>query len=378
MVSRVIVVAVVILALGGLIAYSQFRPEPNKVSGFIEADEIRVGSRIGGRVQVVHVEEGERVTAGQLLIELEPYDLLEREKEAVNNLAALDAAYRKLKDGLRPEEVAQAKARYEQAQAQLDALQNGPRRQEIEAARGRLEAAAAEAALAKSEFERAQTAFDRGAITRADLDTLSQKMTSAEGMHQVRQEELALLEAGNREENIREAEARVDEAEQAWQLAQSGYRQEDVEQARAARDAAEAKLEVIREQKKELSIKSPVNGVIEAMDLLAGDLVPAGAPVLSIMDDSRLWVRAYIPENRVGLTVGQKLEVSVDSMGDERMLGEISFISRQAEFTPSNAQTPEERSKQVFRVKVTLEGDLKKLRPGMTADVWLEPAGESQ
>lgn len=95
------------------------------------------------------------------------------------------------------------------------------------------------------------------------------------------------------------------------------------------------------------------------------------------MDNSRLWVRAYVPQNRVGLRLGQKLRVTVDSFGDEPFVGEIIFISRQAEFTPSNVQTPEERSKQVFRIKVALKKGLEKLRPGMTVDVWLEPMGES-
>ncbi len=117
----------------------------------------------------------------------------------------------------------------------------------------------------------------------------------------VRTQELELLEIGTREEEKREGRARVEEALQAWQLAQKGYRQEEIEKAKAARDGAQAALDVIREQKKELTIKSPIDGVIEALDLQKGDLVPAGGPVLSVLDESHLWVRAYVPQNRVGL-----------------------------------------------------------------------------
>jgi HlyD family secretion protein len=377
MLRRLIAISMAILFLAGLITYSQYRQQPNRVSGYVEADEIRVGSRVGGRVQAVRVEEGERVEQGQILVELEPYDLLQREREALQTLTALDAVYRRLVAGLRPEEIAQAKARHDQFKARLDLLEAGPREQEIEVARGRLLVAEAEQTLAKQNYKRNAELVQNQAISREDFDEVSEELNAAQAMVVVRKEELELLKIGTREEEKREAGARVEEAHQAWQLATSGYREQDIEQARAARDAAEAALDVIREQKKELTITCPIDGVIEALDLQQGDLVPAGAPVLSVMDDSRMWVRAYIPENRVGLQVGQQLWVTVDSFGDARFRGEITFISRQAEFTPSNVQTPEERSKQVFRVKVALREGLEKLRPGMTADVWLDSVGDA-
>lgn len=374
MIRRVIAVLLGLSLLVGLIAYSRLQPRPDYVSGYIEADEIRVGSRVGGRVHAVLVEEGERVTRGQTLVELEPFDLLERENEAVQLLAARDAEYRKLAAGLRPEEVAQAKARYEQVKARLDLLEEGPRAQEIEAARGRLLVAEAALSLAKQNYARSEGLFQRKAISREQFDEISEEVEKAQATVIVQKEELDLLLAGTRVEEKREAAARVTEAKNAWQLAEKGFRVEEIDQAKAARDAAQAALDVLRQQKKELTVTSPVDGIIEALDLQKGDLAPAGAPVLSVMDHQRLWVRAFVPQNRVGLRVGQKLWITVDSMGDERIQGEITFIARQAEFTPSNVQTPEERSKQVFRIKVALPGETSDLvRPGMTANVWLSP-----
>jgi multidrug resistance efflux pump len=95
---------------------------------------------------------------------------------------------------------------------------------------------------------------------------------------------------------------------------------------------------------------------------------------MSMLDTGGLWVRAYLPENR-HLELGQKVAVSVDAYPGESFGAEVTFISRQAEFTPSNVQTPEERSKQVFRIKVTLLEGLDRLRPGMAADVGLPPRG---
>ena len=364
------------LVLIGLIAYSKYRPTPDRASGFIEADEIRVGSRVGGRILRVHVAEGQRVSVGQPLLELEPFDLQAELQQAEANLAAREADLARLRAGLRPEEVAQAKARYEQLQARVDELAAGPRPQEIEAARARVAVAQAQLQLARENFRRVTRLVETNATTQENLDRATEALAAAEGELAARSEELNLLLAGTREETVRAARAQAEEARLAWTLAEQGFRQEDVAQAQAARDAAAAAVASAQARLAELTVVSPVAGVVEAIELQPGDLIPAGSPALSLMDDSRLWVRAYVPEDRLGLRTGQPLQIAVDSFPGRLFAGELTFISRQAEFTPSNVQTPEERVKQVFRIKVELREGLDVLRPGMAADVWLSaPAG---
>ncbi len=179
--------------------------------------------------------------------------------------------------------------------------------------------------------------------------------------------------AGTRPEEIAAAKAQLDEAQQAWLLEQNGYRAEDVAQTKAALESAQAALRAMDEQIGELTITAPLDAVVEAVDLRPGDMVTANAPVLSLTDISRLWVRVYVPENHLDLKLDEKVWVTIDSYPGRRFGGHISFIARQGEFTPSNVQTPEERSKQVFRVRVTLDEGLEELRAGMSADVWLEP-----
>jgi multidrug resistance efflux pump len=110
--------------------------------------------------------------------------------------------------------------------------------------------------------------------------------------------------------------------------------------------------------------------VVESIELRAGDLIAPNAPVIALLDPSRLWIRAYVPENRLDLQVGRPVSFRVDSFPGRRFPGRIAFVSRQAEFTPSNIQTPEERSKQVFRIKVEVTENLDVLRAGMSADVY--------
>ena len=186
----------------------------------------------------------------------------------------------------------------------------------------------------------------------------------------MRQEELQLLVTGTpRAEDIAAAEAELEEAKQAWQLVHSGSRPEDIAAATAAVAATQAALNAVDAQMQELEIKAPVNATVDAVELQKGDLVAAGAPVLSLIDTSRLWVRAYVPENRLDFRLNDEVVVVADSYQGDPFRGRITFVASQAEFTPNNVQTPEERSKQVFRIKVTLLSGQDKLAPGMPVDV---------
>ncbi len=317
---RVISIALVAVAGVSLLFWSQHRHVSLKVSGLIEADEIRIGSRVGGRVQKVPAFEGQRVRAGEVLVELAPYDLLEHR--------------------------AQAKATVAELGARLDELKHGPRAQEISAAEARFKFATAEIDLAQATFNRIKPSFEKNAVSAEEMDRAEKELKAATANLGQRQAELDLLKAGTRPEAIAQGEASV--------------------QAAAAAGAA------IDRQLEELTIKAPADALVESLDLQPGDMAAPNAPVLSLTALNNLWVRAYVPENHMNLSDGQKLSVSVDSFPGKRFAGHVSFVARQAEFTPNNVQTPEERSKQVFRIKVTLDEGLDVLRPGMSADVWLE------
>lgn len=381
MIKRVLLFLVVVTVLVSLIWYSQHRTPLNKVSGFLEAHEIRLGSRVGGRVARVHVEEGDVVRKDQLLIDLEPFDLLALEREAEATLAAREADYQRLKTGLRAEEKAQAQARYDRLKARMDLLDHGPRRQEVQVAEGNLDVARSDLKLARQNHARIVELAQRGVSAQEELDRATERLQAAEATVRVREQERELLEpeVWARAEEKAEARAQMEEAAQAWELAKKGFREEEIAAAQAARDAAQAALAALQARKQELQIRAPVDGVIEALALRPGDLTAPGAPVLSLQDTSELWVRAYVPENRLDLQRGQAVWVTVDSYPRDRFAAQVTFISRQAEFTPSNIQTPEERVKQVFRIKVTLQAGGQRLKPGMSADVWLdEPSGTGQ
>ena len=373
MLKRIVLVAGFVIVLVALLVFSQWRQPPAKVSGYIEADDMRLGSRVGGRVAEVLVQEGQTIAAGAVLVRLEAYDLGERQQQAEAEHASRCAVLKRLQSGFRVEEIAQAAARVERLTQKVKRLEDGPRPEEIAAARSRQKLAQAQLDRAKLTYDRNAALFrtESGAVTRDIMDRSTEELKVAEAAKETRDQELLLLEKGTRAEEVAEAKAELAEAEQAWLLTKNGSRAEDIEQAQAAVAAAQAALDAILTQRAELEVKSPVGGIVDAVDLQPGDLVAASAPVLSVIDTSRLWVRAYVPENRLQVKLGDQLPVTVDSFPSERFTGEVTYISRQAEFTPSNVQTPDERSKQVFRIKVTLKTGADKLRPGMAADVWL-------
>jgi multidrug resistance efflux pump len=376
MLNRGLLLVLVATLAMGLLVYSRYSTEPLKVSGFVEAYEIRIGSRVGGRVAEVLVDEGATVKQGETLVRLEPFDLVERRAQAQAELAARTAEYEKLVKGFRVEEIGQAEAERDRLAAMLAELENGPRKQEIAAAEARVRLADAELELTRQKLDRVERVVARNAASQEELDEASTALRVARATLEVRQEELAQLLEGTRPEEIQAAKAQLEQARQAWLLRRRGFRDEEIAQAKAAVEAAQAALQASEQQIAELTIAAPLDAVVEAIDLRPGDLVSAGAPIMSLMDTSRLWVRAYVPENHLNLTIGQEFWVTVDSFPGQRFRGHVSFISRQAEFTPSNVQTPEERSKQVFRIRVTLDEGRDLLRPGMSADVWLEVSGE--
>lgn len=323
MLKYVLLGLIVAGALVGLLLWSQQKTGPLQVSGYIEAHDIRIGSRVGGRVRAVHVDEGQTVRQGDTLVELEPFDLPQRRDEAT--------------------------ARCDQLKAQLDELITGPRKQEIEAARAQLAESQSQLELARRNYDRLKTLVAAHAESQEKFDAAAAQLKIAGAAADVQRQQLALLEEGTRPEQIAAA--------------------------KAALASAAASLAAIQRQIDELTIRAPITGTIEAVELRPGDLVAANAPVLSMLDQSQLWVRAYVPENHLGVHIGQKVSVHVDSFPNQTFAGTITFISRQAEFTPGNIQTPEERSKQVFRIKVTLEDPAHLLHAGMTADVTFENRG---
>ena len=291
------------------------------VTGTIEAIQVDVSARIAGRIVERPVDEGDRVTTGQLLVRLD-----EAEQAA---------------------EVRRQEAAVRTAQSTLNDLLAGARREELEDARAALQSAGATREWTERDYRRAEGLFAQALIAAQEVDRARQAYLVASAQEKSARQKLSLLEAGPRPDQIEAARG---------QLAQ-------------ARNA----LEVARTRLKEMSIHSPMDGLVLRKNLEVGEMANPGVPILTLMKPSDIWVRAYVPEEEVGrIKVGGKAQIAVDAYPARRFPGRITEIASEAEFTPRNVQTRKERVNLVFRIKIAVDNPEGILKPGMPADADLE------
>ncbi len=340
-----------------------------RVSGQIEGHPIAVGSRVGGRISEVLAREGQSVRKGDVLFRIESAEAEAELLAARATLAQTEAQLKKMEAGPRPEEILAAEASAASAKAHYDEALAGARSQEIEAARALADAARADVDEARSEFERQANLFDANVAPFAAKDQASHRLEAAKGTLQSAEKQLDLLVQGTRDEQIAMAKAAFDGATAQLDELRNGSRAEDVDAARAARDQAAAQVKRGEVTLAEMTVASPVDGVVETLDLRPGDIVSAG-PAARIMDPNDLDLTVYVGAALLGhLAVGQRVSFTTDSHGAETFEGEISFIASNGEFTPRNLQTEEDRVQQVFAVKIHTGSGDGKLRAGMSGTV---------
>jgi HlyD family secretion protein len=372
---KVLLGVVILIALVTIVAawrYLSKRESSDRfvLSGTIEADEIQVGSRVGGRIAAVLVQEGQCVRQGQPLVRFENYDLNAHRADALAAVRQAEANLQKVLNWFRPEEVAEARAEAEAARLALEQARNGPRKQEIDAARAELDAASAEYEFARLNLDRIKRLASEGVASRQDYDNAKAAYDRARARREEALQKLDLLLAGTRREELERAERLFQEAAARLRLVERGARSEDVEIAKAQLDHAKAVLEQIEVQLSELEVKAPADAFVEVLRVRPGDLIAPNAPIATLIEIGRLWVRIYVPEPELGhLQLGKEVSVRVDTFPKESFAGRIESISSRGEFTPRNVQTREERTHQVFSVRVRLVSGLEQLRPGMAADV---------
>jgi HlyD family secretion protein len=324
------IVPVLVLASAGAAWWYFSRPEPLPegtvaTSGTVEATDAQLGFQVPGRLLSLGPREGDRVEAGAELARLDTTEVEARK--------------------------AQAEAQVEVAKAQLAEVEAGPRREEVASAKAAVTAAEQRVADARRDAERARALLAGKAISREALDKAELALSLAETQREQALEGLRLVEKGAR------AERRA--------------------AARAAARSAEAAIKTSDALLGQLRLEAPFGGVVTVRHREAGEVVPAGSPVLTLMNPDDRWVRIYVPENQLGkVALGQDAKISSDTFPGKVYRGKVAFIASEAEFTPKNVQTTEERVRLVYAVKVRIEGDPEQeLKPGLPADVSLEKAG---
>jgi len=284
-------------------------------SGHIEANDVRVATKVRGRLLQRPVDEGDAVKVGQLLGVVDTVDAELFLREAVAQRDQADAGLRLRIAGSRREDIAELAARVESVVADLAGADKELKRQEALVAEGVTTAKTRDDALARRDALRGQ----------------------------------------------------LESAKQALARAKAGSRDQEIEAARATRDAMEARIAQLRQQIADATIASPTEGLVTVKIAEAGELLAAGASLLVITDLAKPWLTVYVAEPDLGkITLGAPAEVITD--GGEKRQGKVIFIASIAEFTPKNVQTRDERVKLVYRVKIGLDNADGLFKPGMPAE----------
>ena len=294
------------------------RPGELILSGNIEVTDAQLAFKLPGRVAERPVAEGQRVTAGQLVARLD--------------------------DGEQTQELALRRAELAAVQAMLAELEAGARPQEIAAAEATLRSAEAERERARLDFTRQQELLGKAAISNREFEATQSQ--------------------------VKVAEARANEAAERLKLIKAGPRVETIQQARARADQATATVALAQIRLDNTRLVSPLGGVVLSHNIERGEFVSAGTPIATVADTAHMWVRAYVNQTDLGrVQHGQKVAVRTDTFPDKTYEGTIGFIASEAEFTPKTVQTPKERVKLVFRIKVDVANPNDELKSGMPADV---------
>ena len=414
--ARVVVPILLLLVVGTWAVLAALRRGGDRTdgvaaSGTIEATQVSVASKIAGRIQRVHAGEGALVRAGDLLVTIEGRELSAQIAQAEAGVSAARARVAQANAALALQ-IRQVNAQIAQARAGADAarervgqagetqlLTAGQSLQAVRQAEAALAASrdtsrAARAALERTRSDRArvEALFKEGAVSAQQVDAARATFTSAQAQYDASLKMVAQAEATLRlaRENerqveirgrdVRTAESQVRQAEATVALARAG--EEAIAQRRADLAAAEAAvaqtgagLRVLLTQQENLAISAPLDGIVLVEHARAGEVVGAGAPILTVADLREVWIRLYIPLPHLGrVALGRRAVVTTDALPRMTFTGRVTEISQQAEFTPRNVQTQEERVKMVFAVKVTLPNAEGLLKPGMPADAVIATA----
>lgn len=327
MFKRIVLVVVLVCLAGGAWWLYDGKRQPSALLtlyGNVDIRQVEVGFRVGGRISELFKEEGEGVRTGERLARLDAKPYEEAFDRAAAQLSMQEIELAKMVAGYRAEDVEQARAALNGAQAVY--------------------------ANAVSALRRAERLRGQNAVSQQTLD----EARAAHG----------------------DALSRRNAAREQVQLMESGYRSEDVERQRAAVDAARAELAAATTSLQDTELFAPQDGVVLTRVHEIGAVVQGGQTIYSVTLNNPVWIRAYVSQPNLGnIRPGQEVLLSIDAAPGKTYRGRIGFISPTAEFTPKTVETREVRNDLVFRFRIVAEDPENVMRQGMPVTVTLRKDG---
>jgi HlyD family secretion protein len=327
--AKLVLVAVPLATLATACA-SKAPADRVRASGNVEATDVQVSSQVGGRLIELLVSEGDRVAAGQTIARIDTADT--------------DLALRR------------TKADRDQAAAQLALLAAGSRREDIAQAGAQVKAAEADVAGARDDLSSAE----------ADVARFESLLKSNSGTQKQRDDAATRRDVARA--RLQAATERVRAAQEAKIRLDRGARPEEIAAARARVASVDAQVATLQKSVQDATVAAPMAGLVTQKLADVGEILAPRTPIVTVVDLDHAWANIYIDEPLVPrLRIGQDATIHTDA-GGAGLRGTVTFISPKAEFTPRNVQTSEERSKLVYRIKVSVDNSKGVLKQGMPVE----------
>ncbi|MDH3943820.1 MAG: efflux RND transporter periplasmic adaptor subunit [Anaerolineae bacterium] len=332
------------LLLAGLVSCSPADEDAIGASGIVEVTQVAISSELGGIVKEVLVDEGQQVKLGQIIVRFDASILELQLNLAQTALTMAQASYDQAAAASELEIIA--------AQQALDDLQVN---HDLALAQAELGVANARAAVRE-----AQRRLDNLPASANEIDTavVEAELALAEASLDAAERALEDLQDGPDPDLLALAEARLKTAEAALPLAEAQVA------------SAQASLDLIQAQLDKTELKAPMDGIVLFRMVEPGEVAIPGAPLLMLASLDDLNITVYIAEDKYGrINLGDSVNVTADSFADEVFAALVTHIADQAEYTPRNVQTEEDRRTTVFAIQLSVDDPSGKLKPGMPVDV---------
>jgi len=386
--SKKVIIFLIVAGLGiaGTLVYRNLHSQPDnsiRISGNIELTQVNVAFKVSGKLVERAVDEGDNVKKGMVVARLDREQLLRQRDSAQAALQQAQSQLAQASTTVDWTEQSQAsdlslrRADLAAAEAHLRELEAGSRPQEIQEAQAAVESARTESERSQKDWERAQTLYQKDDISTQQRDQFRARAETAVSALRQAQEKLGMVKEGPRKEVIEAARAQVKRAAASieWAGAQRldvTRKRQDVTGRQAEIERARAQIGIIDSQLADTVAVSPIDGVVLVKASNVGEILAPGTTVVTIGDIEHPWLRGYINEKDLGrVKIGMKARVSTDSYPGKVYSGRVSFIASEAEFTPKQIQTSEERLKLVYRIKIDVENPQHELKSNMPADAVL-------
>lgn len=309
-----LIIVVILIFIVGLIIN---RPEPIIIQGEADASEIRISGKITGRINQFNVEEGSQVQLGDTLVIIDSPELSAKLEQANAAENAAQAQNKKAIKGARKEQIMGAFEMWQKVQVGVD--------------------------ISKKSYDRVQRLFDKGVVT-------AQKRDEAEAQYKA-------------------AVATANAAKSQYDMAKNGAESEDKEAALALVDRAKGAVNEVKSYFKEITLTSPINGEVTDVYPKRGELVGAGAPIMSIVDLNDIWFTFNVREDLLGeLKMGKTFKIKVPALDNQIVEVKVTYIKALASYATWKAtKTTGQFDVKTFEVRARPTAKVENLRPGMTA-----------